>query len=179
MTGAVPDPRTLAFLSGKADVSQEVLEEIFANHLTLVQRKILVLHYGLDGGEPMTFRLLGELVGWSPGKVSYYKASAMKRIYSALWDRTFLRRRVLFKMRGPHKEILILRDVQRKSYAEIARALAIPVGTVSSRLCRARNQYALIIGRLERGDLLDAERRQLERQERASRRYPGDTGDAV
>ncbi len=38
----------------------------------------------------------------------------------------------------PHREILLLCEVEEMSYQEIAEALAIPIGTVMSRLSRAR-----------------------------------------
>jgi RNA polymerase sigma-70 factor (ECF subfamily) len=39
----------------------------------------------------------------------------------------------------PHyQEVLILADVEELSYQEIAQALSIPIGTVMSRLARAR-----------------------------------------
>jgi RNA polymerase sigma-70 factor (ECF subfamily) len=51
-------------------------------------------------------------------------------------------RRELWRMLGalaaPQREILVLRDYQDLSYAEIAQVLDIPIGTVMSRLHRAR-----------------------------------------
>ncbi len=38
----------------------------------------------------------------------------------------------------PYREVLLLCEVEEMSYQEIATALAIPVGTVMSRLSRAR-----------------------------------------
>ena len=37
-----------------------------------------------------------------------------------------------------HRQVLVLREIQRLSYGEIAEALGVPVGTVESRLHRAR-----------------------------------------
>jgi RNA polymerase sigma-70 factor, ECF subfamily len=45
------------------------------------------------------------------------------------------------------REVVVLRDVQDLSYKEIARILGIPLGTVMSRLARARG---LMIGKLGR-----------------------------
>ena len=51
------------------------------------------------------------------------------------------------KLAVPFREVLLLSDVEEMSYREIAEALAIPVGTVMSRLTRAR--------RVLRGELQD------------------------
>ncbi|HEX5163292.1 MAG TPA: sigma-70 family RNA polymerase sigma factor, partial [Steroidobacteraceae bacterium] len=38
----------------------------------------------------------------------------------------------------PHREILVLRELEEMSYGEIAKVIGIPLGTVMSRLARAR-----------------------------------------
>lgn len=45
------------------------------------------------------------------------------------------------------REVLLLSDVEEMSYKEIAEALAIPVGTVASRLVRAREKVREGLGR--------------------------------
>jgi RNA polymerase sigma factor (sigma-70 family) len=60
---------------------------------------------------------------------------------AALAERRELQERVwsaLGRLPDHHREILVLRDYQDLRYAEIARLLSIPVGTVMSRLHRAR-----------------------------------------
>jgi RNA polymerase sigma factor (sigma-70 family) len=49
----------------------------------------------------------------------------------------------------PYRETLIMRDVQGLSYREIAEVTAVPIGTVMSRLARARNRVIKTIGRTE------------------------------
>ena len=44
----------------------------------------------------------------------------------------------LNSLSGPFRQAVWLRDVEECSYAEIAQMLAIPVGTVMSRISRAR-----------------------------------------
>lgn len=60
---------------------------------------------------------------------------------AALAERRELQERVwhaLGRLPDNHREILVLRDYQDLAYAEIAEALQIPLGTVMSRLHRAR-----------------------------------------
>ena len=52
-------------------------------------------------------------------------------------------------MRGlneKHKEVLILRNVKNLSYDEIAQQLEISVGTVKSRIARARDSLRDLMG---------------------------------
>lgn len=59
-----------------------------------------------------------------------------------------LRRKVwrgLGELRDAEREILVLRDYQDLSYAEIAAVLGIPMGTVMSRLHRARRSLAALL----------------------------------
>ena len=54
-------------------------------------------------------------------------------------DREALRR-AIEALPLPFREVLLLSDVENMSYKEIGEALAIPVGTVTSRLMRARRR---------------------------------------
>ena len=56
-------------------------------------------------------------------------------------------RRAVDELPEPHHSILVLVDVEERSYAEAAAILEVPVGTVRSRLFRARRmvQEALIV----------------------------------
>ncbi|MEW6437636.1 MAG: sigma-70 family RNA polymerase sigma factor [Pseudomonadota bacterium] len=47
----------------------------------------------------------------------------------------------------PYREVLVLHDINGLSYKEIAAMLSIPIGTVMSRLSRARRLIAAQIGR--------------------------------
>ena len=51
------------------------------------------------------------------------------------------------------REVLVLREIEHMSYGQIAEVLDLPIGTVMSRLARARQKLATEIrGRLERKD---------------------------
>src|ERR1700739_265777 len=46
-----------------------------------------------------------------------------------------------------YREVLLLSDIEELSYKEVAQVLAVPIGTVMSRLCRGRNllKQALVV----------------------------------
>lgn len=54
-------------------------------------------------------------------------------------------RAALFKLPQEHREIIVLREFESLTYREIAEVVAIPVGTVMSRLSRARKQLRRIL----------------------------------
>lgn len=57
-------------------------------------------------------------------------------------------RRAIERLPLPFREVLVLSDVEDMSYKEIAETLSIPVGTVTSRLIRARQKIRVTIGDL-------------------------------
>ena len=57
----------------------------------------------------------------------------------------------LAELAVPFREILLLCEVEEMSYQEIAETLAIPAGTVMSRLFRARKALRNIIGKKNQG----------------------------
>jgi RNA polymerase sigma-70 factor (ECF subfamily) len=64
--------------------------------------------------------------------------------------------RLLAKMPELYREVLILREIEDMDYTEIASALKVPVGTVRSRLARARAMWTELAGKvIEDGHLLD------------------------
>jgi len=56
--------------------------------------------------------------------------------------------RALQAVSEEHRAVLVLHDLQDLDYAETAAALDIPVGTVKSRLHRARSEMARLLGHL-------------------------------
>jgi RNA polymerase sigma-70 factor (ECF subfamily) len=76
----------------------------------------------------------------------------------------------LSKLPAEQREVLLLADVEELAYKEIAEVLSIPIGTVMSRLHRARRALrGRLLARAERGDaaepvVLDEYRRSKEAQ---------------
>lgn len=50
-----------------------------------------------------------------------------------------------------YREVLVLREIEELSYQEIAKVLTIPIGTVMSRLARARSMLIQRIGTVAKG----------------------------
>jgi len=55
----------------------------------------------------------------------------------------------IFELPAPFRETLVLRDVQGLDYREIAEVTGVPMGTVMSRLARARRRLVATLGRAE------------------------------
>ncbi len=87
----------------------------------------------LDGGDEDEPRR--ELVATAPGP----EANAARR---ELQERVF---QLLAALPEAHREILVLRDYQDLSYEEIAHVLDVPLGTVMSRLHRARRALGALV----------------------------------
>lgn len=60
-------------------------------------------------------------------------------------------RDALAKLAPVFREIIVLREIEELAYDDIARVLGVPIGTVMSRLARARNQLREIYGGRQRG----------------------------
>lgn len=54
-------------------------------------------------------------------------------------------RAALDSLSDPHREVIVLRDVEGMTYEEIAQTLERPVGTVMSRIARARTQLREVL----------------------------------
>lgn len=57
----------------------------------------------------------------------------------------------LAKLSTEHRLVLVLRDIEELSYEQIAEVLDIPIGTVRSRLHRARLELRQLLQKLEQG----------------------------
>ena len=60
-------------------------------------------------------------------------------------ERRQVLRRALAQLAPPYREALVLREVEGLSYQEIATMVQAPIGTVMSRLSRAREQLARLV----------------------------------
>jgi RNA polymerase sigma-70 factor (ECF subfamily) len=71
-----------------------------------------------------------------------------------LTERTELVRKSLAELPAESREVLVLRELEELTYREIANIVGIPIGTVMSRLSRARERLQVTLsGYLKRGEL--------------------------
>ena len=71
-----------------------------------------------------------------------------------LAERTDLLRKSMAELPAESREVLVLRELEQMSYQQIANIVGIPVGTVMSRLSRARQRLQQTLsGYLERGEI--------------------------
>lgn len=64
--------------------------------------------------------------------------------------------RALAELTEEHRAVLVLCDLHGCDYAEVSSALDIPLGTVKSRIHRARLEMARLLGHLREGELTGA-----------------------
>ncbi|MEM1067285.1 MAG: sigma-70 family RNA polymerase sigma factor [Planctomycetota bacterium] len=67
-------------------------------------------------------------------------------------ERVEMVRQAIQTLSEDHRSILVLREMQDHSYEDIAEILSISIGTVRSRLSRARGQLKAALEAIQRGD---------------------------
>jgi RNA polymerase sigma-70 factor (ECF subfamily) len=77
------------------------------------------------------------VAAWSDPEAVLIKNADSQRIHQALEELPF-----------EYREVLILRELEELSYKEISQVVAIPLGTVMSRLSRARKELYIRLGKV-------------------------------
>ena len=90
-----------------------------------------------------------EAIHSAPGRQTHNPETVL-----LLAERTELLRKSLAELPAEYREVLVLRELEQLSYREIASIAAIPLGTVTSRLRRARQQLQQTV--LERNSPVSA-----------------------
>jgi RNA polymerase sigma-70 factor (ECF subfamily) len=123
-------------------------EGSFATWLARLTRNLLIDHYRRTRNERVTDSIEEQLPGIEQ-RTGNGGVSAMRRPDSALAGReaSELLQSALAKLSPELRETIILRDLQEMEYREIAQVLAIPEGTVKSRLNRGRAELARMLNK--------------------------------
>jgi RNA polymerase sigma-70 factor, ECF subfamily len=116
----------------------------FATWLNRITRNHLVDHYRRTSHDRITSSLDDEETGFAPraGPASEPVARLEQR------ERADLVQSALARLSPDMREVVILRDLQELDYAEIARIIGAPEGTVKSRLNRGRLELACVLKRM-------------------------------
>jgi RNA polymerase sigma-70 factor (ECF subfamily) len=102
----------------------KILRNLCFNHLRDRARRARILREAAAGGErPGT-------TGFAPSPEALAQRS---ELCEAVWE-------AMGTLKKEHREILVLREFEGRTYKEIADAVGCPVGTVMSRLFAARKQ---------------------------------------
>lgn len=117
-------------------------EGSFGTWLARVTRNLLIDHYRRTRQERMTDSIEGQLP-----MIEEVGASAAARPDQALagQEASQILKATLQKLSPDLREAVILRDLQEMEYREIADVLAIPEGTVKSRINRGRAELARLL----------------------------------
>jgi RNA polymerase sigma-70 factor (ECF subfamily) len=123
-------------------------EGSFATWLTRLTRNLLIDHYRRTRNERVTDSIDEQLPRVEQGSSTQSFGSA-SRPDTALAGReaSEMLQAALAKLSPDLRETIILRDLQEMEYREIAQVLAIPEGTVKSRLNRGRAELARLLRR--------------------------------
>jgi RNA polymerase sigma-70 factor (ECF subfamily) len=121
-------------------------EGSFTTWLARLTRNLLIDHYRRTRNERVTDSIEEQLPRIE-GSTGEGVASAPMRADSAVAGReaSELLQAALGKLSPELRETIILRDLQEMEYREIAQVLAIPEGTVKSRLNRGRAELARLL----------------------------------
>lgn len=105
----------------------------------LMRRRRVRKHEPLASDDPEGAGVI--LIDDAPGPDA---VAARRELQARIW-------RALGALDDKHREILVLREYHDLAYEEIARVLRVPVGTVMSRLHRARKALREVLGEAARG----------------------------
>lgn len=120
----------------------------FSTWLNRVARNHLVDHYRRTARDRSTSSLDDEETGFDPRAGSGSDPAA--RVESR--ERKELLQAALARLSPDMREAVILRDLQDLDYAEIAKILGAPEGTVKSRINRGRMELARVLKRMMKAE---------------------------
>jgi RNA polymerase sigma-70 factor (ECF subfamily) len=130
----------------RALASFRAAEGAFTTWLARLTRNLLIDHYRRTRNERVTDSIEEQLPHIEGGAVDSVPAVSMRPDRAVAGrEASELLQSALSKLSPELRETIILRDLQEMEYREIADVLAIPEGTVKSRLNRGRAELARLL----------------------------------
>jgi RNA polymerase sigma-70 factor (ECF subfamily) len=120
-------------------------EGSFTTWLARLTRNLLIDHYRRNRNERITDSIEEQLPRIEGGSEESLASSSRPDSAVAGREASELLQGALAKLSPELRETIILRDLQEMEYREIAQVLAIPEGTVKSRLNRGRAELARLL----------------------------------
>jgi RNA polymerase sigma-70 factor (ECF subfamily) len=120
-------------------------EGSFTTWLARLSRNLLIDHYRRTRNERITDSIEEQLPGVEGRTEEKFKSPSRPDSAVAGREASELLQSALGKLSPELRETIILRDLQEMEYREIADVLAIPEGTVKSRLNRGRAELARLL----------------------------------
>ena len=120
-------------------------EGSFTTWLARLARNLLIDHYRRTRNERITDSIEEQLPGVEGRTEEKFKSPSRPDSAVAGREASELLQAALSKLSPELRETIILRDLQELEYREIADVLAIPEGTVKSRLNRGRAELARLL----------------------------------
>src|SRR5580658_922797 len=148
--------------TGRASEAQDLTQEVFlrvyrtlgsfrstegsfTTWLARLARNLLIDHYRRTRNERITDSIEEQLPGVEGRTEEKFKSPSRPDSAVAGREASELLQAALSKLSPELRETIILRDLQELEYREIADVLAIPEGTVKSRLNRGRAELARLL----------------------------------
>ncbi len=120
-------------------------EGSFTTWLARLTRNLLIDHYRRTRNERITDSIEEQLPGTEGRSEEKFRSASRPDSAVAGREASELLQSALVKLSPELRETIILRDLQEMEYREIAEVLAIPEGTVKSRLNRGRAELARLL----------------------------------
>src|SRR5579863_10201205 len=120
-------------------------EGSFSTWLARLTRNLLIDHYRRTRNERVTDSIEDQLPGTEGRTEEKFKSASRPDSAVAGREASELLQSALGRLSPELRETIILRDLQEMEYREIAEVLAIPEGTVKSRLNRGRAELARLL----------------------------------
>ena len=140
-------------LAREPAVAEELVQEAYRRALGAVNKPSPLTE---DSARAWLFTILRNLwhnelrqrVRWAANLMPLEEVSSGSESLEVQLTRKLLQsevRHAIDMLQEDHREVILLRDIEGLSYAEIARVLDCPAGTVMSRLARARQSLRTIL----------------------------------